>query len=414
LKVIFTIIHAFKTIINLLYLGQRSKVSIREKGFNRKERTSKQAIADEYCFLFITTHLFTGLKQRPHHIALNISKKYPAYYFCPIYTKDWFENKIKKPLEVKKITPNLDVAYISLIGGDNISIIRTLNLKIMELSIKEVINRSEKDYELILWLYDPRFVGLREKFAGSLCVYDIMDEFTGFPWSPKDIEERERELLRGADVVFAGTKALYDSKKELSERIYFYSCGVDFEHFHNPKMIGAEKANRLQRWGDKVIGYFGTIDLRIDQELLESMAKNHPELTIVMVGPVIGDFSRLEGYDNIIFTGSVDYEELPYYLSRFDVATIPFVLNELTMHINPTKVLEYFAGGKPVVSVAIPDVVKFYGDAVLIADDGEEFEKKVIEALDFPRVKDRIKKGLEKARSYSWEKMVNSLLSKII
>jgi glycosyltransferase involved in cell wall biosynthesis len=52
---------------------------------------------------------------------------------------------------------------------------------------------------------------------------------------------------------------------------------------------------------------------------------------------------------------------------------MPFALNESTKFISPTKTLEYMAGGKPVVSTPVKDVVSLYGSAVEIADDGPAF-----------------------------------------
>ncbi|MBU1626301.1 glycosyltransferase, partial [bacterium] len=368
------------------------------------------------CFFFLSTHLFEGLKQRPHHIALKVAKKYLVQYICPIYTKDWSKNDIYSPIKIKQINPNLKVIYIALFGGNNLLLIRYLNLLIMELSIKfSLKDLKEKSLdEMVLWLYDPRFEKLRSRFPKVKCVYDIMDEHTGFPWSTIDIAQREKDLLRNADVVFAGTNALYNSKKEFSKNIHFYSCGVDFDHFNNPLVASTEKVDNTKSWKGKILGYFGTVDMRIDQDLIDFIASRHPEYTIVLIGPVIGDFSKLTQHENMILTGSVDYEELPSYLAKFDVALIPFVLNELTMHINPTKVLEYFAGGKPVVSVAIPDIVEFYSDTVFISRNNVEFEKNIISALDLTEAKTMIDKGFEKAKAYSWESTVESMLSKVL
>jgi len=381
---------------------QQTKKPVLETVMKEKEKT---------IFVFITTHLFDGLKQRPHHIALNIANRFQVFYFCPIFMKDWEQQKVTSPISMKKIDRNLTVYEIALFGGENISFFRSINRLIMELAIK---SETGKNNASVLWLYDPRFEDLSSKFPNAKIVYDIMDEHTGFAWSPKDITERESKLLKKADVVFAGTKALYDSKKKGVKNIHFYSCGVDFKHFNEIPTMPFEIEKETSNWKGKILGYFGTVDMRIDQDLIEFIAKRHPEFTIVLLGPVIGDFSRFQDYDNIVLTGTIVYEKLSYYMSKFDVSIIPFVLNELTLHINPTKILEYFAGCKPVVSIAIPDVIEFYGDTVFISKDKEEFEKNLILALDTSKTKERIIVELEKAKAYSWESVVNSMLSKVI
>ncbi len=85
------------------------------------------------------------------------------------------------------------------------------------------------------------------------------------------------------------------------------------------------------------------------------------------------DPASLPAAPNIHYTGSRPYQQLPAYLSSWDVALIPFALNESTQFISPTKTPEYLAGGIPVVSAPIRDVVKPYGEMnlVYIADIGK-------------------------------------------
>jgi glycosyltransferase involved in cell wall biosynthesis len=67
------------------------------------------------------------------------------------------------------------------------------------------------------------------------------------------------------------------------------------------------------------------------------------------------------------------YADLPGVMAGFDVALMPFALNEATRSISPTKTLEYLAAGLPVVSTRVPDVVADYADVVHLADDGPSF-----------------------------------------
>jgi glycosyltransferase involved in cell wall biosynthesis len=60
-------------------------------------------------------------------------------------------------------------------------------------------------------------------------------------------------------------------------------------------------------------------------------------------------------------------------MAGFDVALMPFVLDEATRSISPTKTLEYLAAGLPVVSTRVPDVVADYPGLVHLADDAAGF-----------------------------------------
>ena len=61
------------------------------------------------------------------------------------------------------------------------------------------------------------------------------------------------------------------------------------------------------------------------------------------------------------------YEELPAYLSGWDVALLPFARNASTQFISPTKTPEYLAAGRQVVSTSVRDVVRPYGEQGLVA-----------------------------------------------
>jgi UDP-galactopyranose mutase len=133
------------------------------------------------------------------------------------------------------------------------------------------------------------------------------------------------------------------------------------------------------------LGFYGVIDERFDTELLDKAAEMRPDWSFVMVGPVVKIAEEdLPRRPNIHYLGPKTYAQLPSYLSGWDVALMPFAMNESTQFISPTKTPEYLAGGKPVVSTPIKDVVRHYGqlEGVLIADDAESFVAACEKALD--------------------------------
>jgi glycosyltransferase involved in cell wall biosynthesis len=115
------------------------------------------------------------------------------------------------------------------------------------------------------------------------------------------------------------------------------------------------------------LGYFGVIDERLDIDVVGEMAALRPEWQFVMIGPVVKiDEASLPRRDNIHWLGGKAYSELPDYLAGWDVALMPFAMNESTRFISPTKTPEYLAAGVPVVSTPVVDVVRSYGDAGLV------------------------------------------------
>ncbi|HEX6410675.1 MAG TPA: glycosyltransferase, partial [Sphingomicrobium sp.] len=136
------------------------------------------------------------------------------------------------------------------------------------------------------------------------------------------------------------------------------------------------------------LGFFGVLDERFDTELLDSVAAARPDWQFVMIGPVVKiDPASLPRRAHVHYLGGKRYEELPAYLSGWDVALMPFAMNESTQFISPTKTPEYLAGGKPVVSTPVRDVVRSYGhlQGVHIAHDADGFVRCCEKALEQSR-----------------------------
>ena len=114
--------------------------------------------------------------------------------------------------------------------------------------------------------------------------------------------------------------------------------------------------------GRRIIGYYGAIAEWFDLDLVEAVAKRHPECCIVMIGAnTVNAKSRLGKLPNVIFTGEVPYDTLPHYLYSFDVCMLPFKVVPLTLATNPVKAYEYLSAGKPVVAVDLPEMAQFDG-----------------------------------------------------
>ncbi|HVG12327.1 MAG TPA: glycosyltransferase, partial [Flavisolibacter sp.] len=113
-----------------------------------------------------------------------------------------------------------------------------------------------------------------------------------------------------------------------------------------------------------------------DIDLIARAAEAKPDWNFVLIGPVVKiDQETLPRFSNIHYLGGKTYNELPTYLAGWDVAMIPFAMNESTQFISPTKTPEYLAAGKPVISTPIKDVVSPYSDngLVAIASDAADF-----------------------------------------
>ena len=221
-----------------------------------------------------------------------------------------------------------------------------------------------------VWLYTPMALDLARALRPSLLVYDVMDDLAAFRLAPPALVLRQRQALREADVVFTGGRSLHRSVAERrSSNVHCFPSGVEPDHYATARHL--REARTTER---PVAGYVGVIDERIDLDLVAELAAGLPAWEIQMVGP----FAKIDPgtrpvAPNLTYTGPRHYTELPAVMAGFDVALMPFALNEATHSISPTKTLEYLAAGLPVVSTRVPDVVADYSGIVHLRDDGPGF-----------------------------------------
>lgn len=236
---------------------------------------------------------------------------------------------------------------------------------------------SVTDAPPVLWYYTPLMLGFSRQVEASAVVYDCMDELSAFAHADPALIDSESALLARADVVFTGGTSLYEAKRDRHRRVFAFPSAVDVEHFRGARRLPKERTQ-------PVLGYIGVIDERLDLPLIAALAKARPDWRIEMVGPVVKiDQASLPQADNLHWLGPRSYADLPGVLAGWDVALMPFALNEATRFISPTKTPEYLAAGRPVVSTPIRDVVSDYGalTGVWIAKDAAAFAAACDQAL---------------------------------
>nr|WP_245824520.1 UDP-galactopyranose mutase [Sphingomonas azotifigens] len=228
---------------------------------------------------------------------------------------------------------------------------------------------------LIRWYYTPMMLPFSRHLGAACTVYDCMDELKNFRFAPPDLMPLEQELFGLADLVFTGGYSLYEAKRDSHRSVHAFPSSVDAAHFAQGRVAGPDAPDQAGLPRPR-LGFYGVIDERMDLGLIAALADARPDWTIVMLGPVVKiDPAELPQRPNIAWLGAKGYAELPRYAGGWDVALMPFAINEATRFISPTKTPEYLAAGLPVVSTPVVDVVRNYGDiaGVFVADDAASF-----------------------------------------
>lgn len=211
----------------------------------------------------------------------------------------------------------------------------------------------------ILWLNAHYSVHMAGKMKERMIVYDITDDWAlmaGQSQKEKTlISYQDRELCKIADIVIVCSKALEESRKPLCKKILLLPNGVDVDHYKNA--LKSNKGRNKRKWPVPVFGYTGTIDsYRIDINIIVALARAFPGGSVVLAGPIyLGnkETSLLTRERNIHLTGAIPYANIVDYVKDFDVCIAPYMESGFADSLNPLKLWEYLACGKPIVSTNI-------------------------------------------------------------
>jgi UDP-galactopyranose mutase len=330
--------------------------------------------------------------QRPQHLLSRFARTSRVFYVEePVFGGD------SPRLDISAREHGLHVVVPSLPDG--------LAEEARHDALRELVDEliaQEAITTFVAWYYTPMALPWTRHLEPIALIYDCMDELSLFRGAPAEMVERERELIALADVVFTGGTSLYEAKRARSDNVHCFPSSVDSAHFRQARIRRHDPADQANIPHLR-LGFAGVIDERMDIELLAELATARPDWHLVLVGPVVKiNPDQLPQLPNIHYLGAKPYSELPAYMAGWDVALLPFALNESTRYISPTKTPEYLAAGLPVVSTPIRDVVAPYGVAELaqIGRTAKDFVQAVEAELD--------RSALDRSR---WLKRVDGFLS---
>ena len=215
---------------------------------------------------------------------------------------------------------------------------------------------------VITWTFFPTSGDVVGELGERMVVYHCVDEYSEFTGTDKAaVAGMEERLLAKADLVIASSQLLYERKRRDNAATFLVTHGVDVEHFRRACRSDTVVPDDLAALPRPVIGFYGLIADWVDLELFRFLAVSRPQWSFALIGRTQTDVGRLQGLPNVHLLGRKDYQLLPAYCKGFDVAVLPFVINDLTNAANPLKLREYLAAGLPVVASAIPEVEKLDG-----------------------------------------------------
>jgi glycosyltransferase involved in cell wall biosynthesis len=336
--------------------------------------------ATEPVLLACFSHLrWNFVWQRPQHLLSRAAEEYDTIFI----EEPVFKPNVEPHLEWGVDNSGVRIGVPTLPDGCTASAVTILQRRLLN----DFLSGRRPTGKLLTWYYTPMALPFTGHLAADVCIYDNMDELSAFRGAPPRLIALERQLFERADVVFTGGQSLYEAKRSRHHNIHPVPSSIDASHFRRARQKPTEPSDQASIKHPR-FGFFGVIDERLDCRLLADAAAIMPDWQFVMIGPVVKiDPATLPRRSNIHWLGGKSYNDLPRYLAGWDVGIMPFALNESTRYISPTKTPEFLAAGIPVVSTAITDVVKPYGELGLveIANTPEELVSKSQQLLTRPR-----------------------------
>ena len=282
---------------------------------------------------------------------------------------------------IREVEPNLFVLAPLAIPFYGSEVVRATNRELLRLQVKRAMAKLHFKRP-ISWSFLPASAPVSGTLGEEFVVYHCVDEFSAFSdTNGRHIAELEDRLLKKANLVITSAERLRENKAKVNPNTVLVRHGVDFQHFVKACDPATSIPEDIAKLPGPIFGFFGLMADWVDQAALIATAKAHPEGSVVIIGKVAPDcdVSAMKAVPNIHFLGRKPYASLPGYCRAFDVALMPFTVNELTLNANPLKVREYLAAGLPVVSTDIPEVRKV--GLCKLSTSTEDFVHKVDECL---------------------------------
>lgn len=355
--------------------------------------------------------------QRPQELATRLAELghrvfYIEHEFFSTknYSKEAFISAKKKNENLYVIKLNADHNYF--IYAERIS---KKGLLVLDQSIKKLFKLAKiKNPQIII--HHPFWYDALNILSDHQIIYECFDEHSGFKQSGKWIKKQEEALVKTSDAIIVSSQKLLEKFSWLrNKNVFLISNGASTK-----QLLEIKKPNKpalIKNIKKPIIGYHGAIEEWIDDKLIAAILKNYPQYDLVMVGAVNNQkIAKLKNqYSNLHLVGEVNFKEVFDYVYYFDLAIIPFSITPLIVNTLPVKFFEYLALKKPILTAALPELIK-YKEVCYYTESREEFIEKIPKAIERPLTTELNKKIKQICLNEDWQNkaiVYDRLLEKI-
>ncbi len=339
---------------------------------------------------------------------------------------------------LREVNPNLHIHSPLVLPPFGASWGRRLNAKFFLKQVRRAVRYlGMKDIVILCYLPTDTVLDLVEmlRTPQSVVVYYRVDNLALLTPHAEQLRQSEESLIKLSDLVFANSEALAQLPLSMRSNVYVFPPSVNLEAFapedepalapeahgdmaaprrdgNGMKASGAERENKSGRLPRPVIGYVGALTRHVNQNLLTALARLRPQWSWVFVGPCSSPFDEMRRLPNVHLLGQQPHGELVNFIRDFDVCIIPYNLSAYTTTVVPTKLNEYLAVGKPVVSTNLPAVCSFNEEHDILLTSDEQpgrFLQAIEEALQLPKDGAAVERRRAVASYGDWQTRIEAM-----
>lgn len=273
-----------------------------------------------------------------------------------------------------------------------------------KVAITKALKQLRWESPIVINAFNPALGNaLANKLGEQKLAYYCYDEISAAPWIARHGARHEEQFLQKVDHTIVSSTGLYERKAPYTRQCTIVKNGVDLSLFQ----ATAYRPDDLP--SGSIIGYVGSVDDRLDYNLLQAIAVQLPTTQLVFVGRIVAreEAEALAQLPNVHLLGPKPPEQLGAYVGNFTLGIIPFVKNELTAGIYPLKINEYLALGLAVVSTHFADLSEFTTYCT-VCEDTNAFVANCANALSTSSV-DEIRERRAFAAQNSWHGRADAL-----
>lgn len=375
-------------------------------------------------FVSFAPDYWNGPRHNRHYFSLELAKHHKVLFVSPPFSiEKILTSRSQGPLATsgtRKVSETLWTHVPSKLLFTNLRFpwldrfFRRLRVKLLKRTMSRLGFSSP-----VLLIWHPMYLEMLDAFPGQPSIYYVYDHLSGYAGRSKtERSGREFELLRRADLVFVLSRKLLEENRAHARDIVLLPNAVDFEHFamaRDPATMVPDDIATIPR---PRIGYVGSLNEKVDIDMLAAMAVRRSDWSIVLIGRQnFGSPEARSRFDQLVEMPNVHWlpykapDQLPAYLKGIDVCLMCYVINGWTYYGDPSKMHEYLAAGKPTVGTGLPSILE-HRDVVEIAGTHDEWIDAVAKCLA-EKPNELVARRIEVARTNSYAERISTALTEI-